>query len=167
MQSGYIRRASIEVGDHHCCGGNDSSMEPPWNAGEKLAERPHSSCPGFAAGHFFPIRFLAKEVDMRDDHYRQLCDNPSSYDKVIDWIKANNPAAPTSSMYSGKEGEERAEEFASGVVNYCISSVVYSESLMTSTGMAMAIKTGDGLDESLPGKPVIKAILAIKLEGVS
>jgi len=75
---------------------------------------------------------------MRDQHYRDMCDNPAQYDKVIDWIAANNK--------SGAETwNETGEEFACRVVHSCISAVIFGETrpMYRSTGMCIAIRSSN------------------------
>lgn len=77
---------------------------------------------------------------MRDQHYRDMCDNPAQYDKVIDWIAANNK--------SGAETwKETGEEFACRVVHACISAVIFGERRpeYVSTGMCVAIRAASYL----------------------
>jgi len=96
----------------------------------------------------------------KDDYYRSLCDNPTEYDKVVDWITANNPASKNNSF-----GEE-PEEFACNAVHVCIRSVLYGsvrdterDNMWCSTGMCMAVRATWDKD-----RPVYnKVCLAIKL----
>lgn len=75
-------------------------------------------------------------VSYKDAYYRSLCDNPTSYDKVVDWIVANNPAAKRNSF------NQTPEEFACSAVHYCIRAVVYGSSrpMYAATGMAFAVR---------------------------
>jgi hypothetical protein len=77
--------------------------------------------------------FVRRRNDtMRDDFLRRRCASPASYDKVIDLIKEKNPAAQ-------KDGDP--EEWASYVVNNCISHVLFGDAgTFASTGMAMAVR---------------------------
>ena len=72
----------------------------------------------------------------KDTYYRSLCDNPTAYDKVVDWIVANNPAAKSFSFgYT-------PEEFACFCVHYCIRAVVFGEGkpMYAATGMCLAVR---------------------------
>jgi hypothetical protein len=90
----------------------------------------------------------------RDDYYRSLCDYAPEYDKVIDWIAENNPAAKRSPMYGS------AEEFAASCVHSCIRSVVFGDAgAFSATGMCLAVRAS-----SRPEWPSYKKVrLAIQL----
>jgi hypothetical protein len=75
---------------------------------------------------------------MRDDLLRQKCNNPSHYDRLIEWIKKNNPAATKGGLYSGPE------EFASEAVNSCIRGVLSGDTKSMATGMAVASRYSEG-----------------------
>lgn len=100
----------------------------------------------------------------RQEYYRGLCDNPSQYDKVINWIRDNNPSAKISPLAVGNSPEEKAEDFASNAVNMCIRGVVFGESTFTSTGMCQATRVRDHawIDEEM-GTHRFRAILGIHL----
>ena len=93
---------------------------------------------------------------MRDDYYRSMCDNPAEYDRIIDWIAKNNPAASRDNLYGDGSNPE---VFAAEVVHSCIRAVVYGDAGMWScTGMCMAIRYEN------PSRPDDKkVILAIRL----
>ena len=77
----------------------------------------------------------------KDDYYRSLCDYSVEYDRVVDWIVQNNPAAHNNSFgYT-------AEEFACSAVHSCIRSVLYGsvrdterDNMWCSTGMCIAVR---------------------------
>lgn len=71
----------------------------------------------------------------RDHYYRSLVDNPTQYDKVIDWIRDNNPAAQR------RDDIGTPEQFACHVVHSCIRSVLFGDSgNFCSTGMCIAVR---------------------------
>lgn len=72
---------------------------------------------------------------MRDDNYRKMLTNSNDYDRVIDWIKENNP-------YARKD--DNPEEFATFAVNSTIRAAQYDNKGATSTGCALAFKTSYG-----------------------
>ena len=78
----------------------------------------------------------------KDDHYRNMCEHPTDYDKVVDWIAENNPAAKrcAAADHMGLYGSP--EEFAAECVHSCIRSVVFSDhgNMWSATGMALALR---------------------------
>ena len=73
---------------------------------------------------------------MRDEHYRRLCDSVLEYDRIIDWIKENNP------FIKDRTAKEK-EQFASNVVNSCIRAVVFGDAgNFAATGMCIAVSMG-------------------------
>lgn len=95
----------------------------------------------------------------KDDYYRSLCEFPTQYDKVIDWIVANNPHA--AACTEGKDSRYKsAEEFACEVVHSCIRQQCFGDTgAFASTGMALAVKSPTAT--RISGCP--KVVLAIML----
>ena len=91
----------------------------------------------------------------KDDYYRGLCDNPATYDKVVDWIRDNNPSSKSNSW------NYTPEEFAAVCVHSCIRSVIYGASnpMYSATGMCIAVRASS--NTSLDSYN--KVVLAIQL----
>ena len=73
---------------------------------------------------------------MKDEFYRGLCDSSYNYDKVVDWIAANNRACKDKTP-------EQALEFATDAVHSCIRAVMFGEkTTWCATGMCLAVQCG-------------------------
>lgn len=107
--------------------------------------------PGYS--HTHAISSPAASISFRDNYYRSLCDNPTQYDKVVDWIIANNPAAKNNSF------NQTPEEFACFAVHYCIRTVVFGSirPSYVGTGMCLAVRASSNPD-SLNYEKVVLAI---------
>jgi len=80
----------------------------------------------------------------RDENLRSLCDDHTSYDRAIEWVRENNPYC------KAKPSTSDREDFAVSVVHSCIRGLVYADSGMWySTGMLIAVRVSSNPD--LPG----------------
>ena len=95
---------------------------------------------------------------MRDDFYRNLCDSATEYDRVCDWIAANNKEGPRAQRMTG-------EEFAVWVVHACIQGVLFGTApngrrdAHFSTGMCFAAR----LSNDPKAEGYHKVILAVRV----